>query len=147
MNKRSMCQSFSEEVAKLVLGVDLHKSDALRRVGNFLTKPLVLDHIVFVMGSHAARLHATKGQGTNIIFMHFAMDVGDKRIVKADSSTEFTDERNKTKEVFTSHTEGKIFCLHGGEGNIHLEMQASENRAAKSKDDITCVTAGAMGVL
>jgi hypothetical protein len=105
----------------LVLGVNLHECDALRWVGNFQTKPVVLDGIVFGMGSHATRLHVTKGQSTNVIFMHLAISIGDEGIFKANNIPQFMDERNKGKEVFASRTECNIFCLHGGKGNLCQE--------------------------
>ena len=78
----------------MIFGVNLDQGDALGRISNLVTEPMVLDGIVFGVGHHATGLQATKGQGTNVVLMHLAMDVGSEGVIKTYSSTQFTDERD-----------------------------------------------------
>jgi hypothetical protein len=78
MDKGSMCQPFDEEVTELVFGVNLDQSDSLGGVGYFFVEPMVFDCIMFGPRSNAAMLQATKSQGTNVVFMHFAVNIGDE---------------------------------------------------------------------
>ncbi len=56
-----MCQAFSEEVTKLVRGVNLDQGDPLGGISYLVTEPMVLDGVVLGPGSHAAGLQAAKG--------------------------------------------------------------------------------------
>jgi hypothetical protein len=78
----------------LIFGVNLDQGDALRRISNLVMEPMVFDGIVFGMRCHAMGFQATKGQGTNVVLMHLAVDVGSERVIKTDSRTQFTDERD-----------------------------------------------------
>ena len=52
MDKRSVCQTFGEEVTKLLFGVNLYQGDTLGRISNLVMEPMVLDDIVFGVGCH-----------------------------------------------------------------------------------------------
>jgi hypothetical protein len=44
-------------------------------------------------------LQATKSQGTNVVFMHFAVNIGDEWSIKANSIAELTDEQDQWEEI------------------------------------------------
>ena len=47
-----MCQSFSEEVDKLILGVNLHSAYLIRSARDMRVEPVVLDGIVLIVRCH-----------------------------------------------------------------------------------------------
>ena len=52
LHKRGMCKVLSENVSKLVSGVDLHERNVVDKVSSVFTESIVLDGIVIRAGSH-----------------------------------------------------------------------------------------------
>ena len=78
--------------------------------------------------------------------MHFAVDVGDERGIKAHGITEFVDEGNQRDEVFARRAEGNVFRFHGGEGYFSLEAGTPKNGTTKRKDDVSSAAASTVGI-
>ena len=68
MGKGLVWQTFCEQITQLVGGGNFNELDL---AGNdMLTKPMVLDGVVFGAWSHTTRFKASKGESTDVILMN-----------------------------------------------------------------------------
>jgi hypothetical protein len=65
-------------------------------------KPMVLDGVVFRARSHETGIQTIKSQCTSIIFMHRAVDIRCKSIIKANYSIKLMDEGHMWEEIVVS---------------------------------------------
>ena len=65
-----------------------------------LSKPVILDGVMFRARGHALGLQAGKGEGTNVILMNFDVHVGDRRNVNPHCGPKLTNQVDDREQVF-----------------------------------------------
>ena len=98
MKKCWSWEPFCEEIAKLITRINLEEADSTRV--HMLSKPVVLDGIMFRARGHALRLQAGKGEGANVVLMNFDVHAGNRRNFKPNSKAQFANQINNWEEVF-----------------------------------------------
>ena len=58
INKWYRGEAFSEDITKLILGIDFDKRNSVVRFSNMLMEPVIFDSITLGAGSHTASLKA-----------------------------------------------------------------------------------------
>ena len=76
MFKRHLSQAFCEDIAKLVLGVNLNQLYFLGLVCHVLPEPMVLYCIMLGTRSESSWFHLAQGQSSNVVLMNAYVYVG-----------------------------------------------------------------------
>ena len=71
MGKGLVWQTFCEQITQLVFSGNFDELDFSRN--DLLTKPMILDGVVFGVWSHASRFESSESESADIIFMNLHM--------------------------------------------------------------------------
>ena len=113
MFKRHLSQAFCEDIAKLVLGVNLNQLYFLGLVCHVLPEPMVLYCIMLGTRSESSWFHLAQGQSSNVVLMNAYVYVGYEVGREAGGGAESFHDGNDWKEIAAGCADGNVFSFHG----------------------------------
>ena len=145
MLKRNRRQPLGENIAELVLGINLNQFNISWT--NMFAKPMVFNGVVFGARCHSARFELAESKSTDIVFVNLDVKVGVLRDSESTSSSKLSNKIKERKEIFASCAQCYILSFHGGESNFGLKFALPKDGAVGNANDKTGTTSDTVWIL